>query len=273
MLSPEFFVSRVTFPIGATALVLVFGGLTLFLGKLIDDIWVKNQDQKEMQVIGGIFVFKNLFIPLLAVSWYLTQNTFPILFPGSSASLVGLAIIVSLYSAQVQLQQLVRYDLHRTGRFEEKFNDRMENALPERYKDDFMAVSQMAPLRFLQETIELSHRFLQMKPIFYLGSGAFSYFIVSTVLNGGLLSISASLVLGIYGIMLMAQSWAYSNSDNIWTLIEKENKEIIKGWKLSEDEKFIAIWNNSGKIRVNKDKISEIKQSRWKDEKLEEQDE
>lgn len=268
MVVPEFFLSRLNFTVGATAVVLVAGAFTLYLGRLMDGILVSKQDRTDRQVLGALFLFKNIIFPAAVVGIYVNQKTLPVFSPGSLGSLIGLIAVGGFYSAQNKLHKLHRFSLHKTDRFEEKFVTKKDQVLPERFEDTFIDSVGMNPLEFLQEDIELAIKFLLSKTMFFLTSFLFVFFLYRVMVTGSFsVSVLAS-VLAFSGLSLMAQSWAYYHSDDIWSHIETEAGEVYEGKLISAGENYV-LWTEEEKIEVNSENISSIRQSKWKDEKLE----
>lgn len=267
MVSPEFFISRVTFPVGATAIVLIFGGLTFFFGKLIDEILVEDQEDKDRQVLGALFIVNKIFWPFLAVGVYLYQDFVPVFTPGALFSTLGVLLVGGVYSAQSKLGKMQKFELHRTERFEKGVEEKFEE-LPDIVKDLYYRYSNFSPLEFIQKDLELAANFFLNKKIFFVSKFLFAFFLVSSFISGNILAIAFCAVFAFSGYSLMAVSWAYYNSDYVWSIVETKSGESFEGRIISSGDK-VAIWTEDEKVEINSEEIAVKRQSRWTDEKLE----
>ena len=228
MASPEFFISRVTFPVGATTLVLVFGGLTFFFGKLIDEILVEDQEDKDRQVLGALFIVNKIFWPFLAVGVYLYQDFVPVFTPGTLFSILGVLLAGGVYSAQSKLGKMQKYELHKTERFGKSVEERFE-ALPKNIRDLYYRYNEISPLEYIQETLDFSAEFLLSKKVFTFTKFLFAFFLVSAFISVNILAFAFSPVFAFSGYSLMAVSWAYYNSDYIWSIVRTKSGETFEG--------------------------------------------
>lgn len=267
MVSPEFFASCVTFPVGATAIVLIFGGLTFFFGKLIDEILVEDQEDKDRQVLGALFIVNKIFWPFLAVGVYLYQDFVPVFTPGALFSTIGVLLVGGIYSAQSKLGKMQKFELHRTERFEKGVEERFEG-LPDIVKNIYYRYNELSPLEFIQKDLDLAASFLLSKKVFFVSKFLFAFFLVSSFISGNTLAMAFSAVFAFSGYSLMAVSWAYYNSDYVWSIVETKSGEAFEGRIISSGDK-VVIWTEKEKIEVDSEEIAVKRQSKWKDEKLE----
>lgn len=269
MVSPEFFVSRVTFPMGATAIVLIFGGLTFFFGKLIDEILVREQENKDRQVLGALFIFNKIFLPFLLVALYFNQNILPVVQPGTVFSVVGVTLTGGIFKAQSWLGKMDKFNLHRTERFENSLNSRFERFMPKKIVELYNQHWDVTPLEFIQADLELSAEFMMSKKVTFIGKIVFAYFLTSTFLSGNILAIAFAAVFALSGYSLLAKSWGYMNSSYSWTIVETRSGERFEGRILSDGDK-VTLWSEENqKIEINSDEVAVKRQSAWKDEKME----
>lgn len=268
MVSPEFFISRVTFPVGATAIVLIFGGLTFFFGKLIDEILVREQENKDRQVLGALFIFNKIFLPFLLVALYFNEDYVPVVQLGAVYSVTGVALTGGIFKAQSWLGKMDKFNLHRTEKFEKGVNERFEG-LPEKVKELYNEHWDLTPLEFIQADLELSANFMLSRKVTFVGKIVFAYFLTSAFVSGNILAIAFATVFALSGYSLLAKSWGYMNSDYIWTIIETKGGDKFEGRILSDGEQ-VTLWSEEDqKIEISSEEIAIKRQSKWKDEKLE----
>lgn len=265
MVSPEFFVSRVTFPIGATALVLVFGGLTFFFGKLIDEILVENQGSRDRQVLGALFIFNKILLPFVIVAFYFNQSFVPVIRLDAISSVVGVFLSASVFSAQSKLVNFEKFELYRTERFENGVIERFTD-LPQLIQDEFLK-RWGDPVEFIQDGVNGASWLLLNGKITYIMKFVFAFFLANAFLSENILAIAFSGIFALSGYSLLAKSYAFMKSDYVWTVVETKDGETFRGRILSSGDK-ITLWNEEEKIEINSDEIAVKRQSRWTDEKL-----
>ncbi|MFB6159480.1 MAG: hypothetical protein ABEJ95_07555 [Candidatus Nanohalobium sp.] len=270
MVFSEFFISRITFPVGATAIILVLGALVLYFGRIMEGILVEEQDRTDKQILGVLFLFKNIIFPASIVGIYLTQETFPVFSFNSLYSLIGLIGVGGFYHAQNNLHRMNRFGLHKSDKFEDQFTKKLDEVLPDQLEEIFIENTGMKPLEFFQEDIDLAIKFVLSKTMFYGSSFLFVFFLYQVVVSGSLPMSILALVLAFSGITQMAQSWAYYYSDDIWSHVETDKGEVFEGKLISRGDNYV-LWaeEEDEKIEIKSENIATIRQSRWKDEKLE----
>jgi len=250
--------------------VALFGGLALYFGRIIGDVQIEKHDKKSYQIKGVLFLIGEVILPMLVVYFLFMYFPSPFLWLDSRIGftvVIGIEIIfLMIYYTTSWIGNVLKFDLLYSERFEERFDQGIKKLSISNEKLEIARETLGCNfIEFFRLTLLTTKRIFERSLVRFFSSMVIGALVVYSF-RFGVIRLSISLIISFMTYSVIALTKGYSDSYYPPAIVTLDDGRRIYG-KITSFGDYVNVWQGDEKYHLNKNNISDIQESKWKDEK------